>query len=105
MTKFVPESYSTFPPRLLLEEVFGKKWQKMRPLSAHFRALERDRNGLIDLCNDLHAKREHLLALYEKALCDLKECEGRAAELQGRLNAIVRAAMPVEPEEEMLITI
>ncbi|MER9920904.1 MULTISPECIES: hypothetical protein [unclassified Mesorhizobium] len=104
MTEKILESYSLFPPKLLVEEVFGKKWQKMRPVSAYMRALERDRNWLVAHCRERYAEYEEIYALYERAISDLKERDERTAEFQARLDAIVRLAMLVEPDEEILIT-
>ncbi|RWM79520.1 MAG: hypothetical protein EOR81_10955 [Mesorhizobium sp.] len=93
MADMTLESYALLPPKLLLEEVFGKKWQRMRPISAYMRALERDRNRLVAHCRELYAEYEQVYAHYEGGICDLKERDERAAELKARLDAIARLAM------------
>ncbi|RWO41341.1 MAG: hypothetical protein EOS11_18355 [Mesorhizobium sp.] len=104
MTDMTLESYALFPPKLLSEEVFGRKWQRMRPISTYMRALERDRDRLLAHYGALYAEYEEVYALYERAISDLKERDERATELKARLDAIVRLAMLVEPDEEILIT-
>ncbi|MDX8526991.1 hypothetical protein RFM68_21040 [Mesorhizobium sp. MSK_1335] len=104
MKKPALESDALKPPDHSLEGCFGRSWQLTFEIRPYIRALERDLATEIARNAAPISDRAEIKARYERAICDLEERDERIAELQARMDEIVRVAVRLEPGEEIMIT-